>query len=211
VGTIDEIKASYGEDFFERKAPLPHQNWCQLCICGHLDRYHSPSVGGAYQLTEHRTQTIRGQEVAITVAFFGCVGALKARNFEELTYSEIDREHNTMVERINVTCPCEEFRPVVTVDRPNRYFNQRMPNDRVDPARHPFMVGIRAFMTHLSKRKQAVANPDWYAEEFDRRFVWIEGKRVCGMSRCTETDDVFPIFVTDTGDGRSELRCAKHR
>lgn len=215
MGTIDEIKASFGEDFFDRKpANEPGHNWTELCVCGHLDRYHSDSVGGAYVLAEKRVQVITGRTVTITTAFFGCVGAARTRGVEETTYSEIDREHDTMVERLNVTCPCEEFRPVVAVDRPNRYFCQRMPLDRTDPARHPFMVGIRAFRTHLSRRKQAVADGTWFDAEFDRRFIWIEGRRVCATASCKETDDVWPVFV-NTGDGepgdRSELRCAKHR
>lgn len=69
-------------------------------------------------------------------------------------------------------------------------------------------VGVRAFLTHLSKRKAAVTDPDWVDLEFDRRFVWIPKKRRCGLSKCAETADVWPVFV----DGeRSELRCGPHR
>ena len=87
-------------------------------------------------------------------------------------------------------------------------FNQRMPTDRTDDDRHPFVVGLRALTTFLSRRKAALADPSWTKREFDRRFTWLDGKRVCGISRCKETADVWPVFV----DGeRSELRCGPHR
>jgi hypothetical protein len=208
VGVADEFRASFGEDFFDRKSPHAHgMNWRELCICGHLDRYHSPSIGGGYVLKDPWTVAFRGETINVTAAFFGCVGALKPRGFEEITETA-DREAMTKIERINPTCPCDDFRAVAMVDRPNRFFNQRMPTDRVDPDRHPFQTGVRAFMTHLSRRKQAMADPSWFEAELDRRFTWTEGKRICATVKCTETDDVFPVFV----DGeRSELRCSKHR
>lgn len=208
MGIRDEMRSGYGDDFFHPSSDRePYHNWHELCVCGHLDRYHSPSVGGTYRLTETRTQVIRGEDVTVTTAFLGCVGAMPGRGFEAETLT-VDHEARTMVTRINPTCPCESFTPVARLDRPNRFFNQRLPRDRNDHARHPMAVGVRAFLTHLSKRKAAVTDPDWVDLEFDRRFVWIPKKRRCGLSKCAETADVWPVFV----DGeRSELRCGPHR
>jgi hypothetical protein len=60
----------------------------------------------------------------------------------------------------------------------------------------------------LSKRRAAQSNPAWAEQELERRFSWIEGARVCGISRCRETADVWPVFINED---QSELRCAAHR
>jgi hypothetical protein len=210
MGLLDDIKAAYGEDFFEPRDRQPTHSWHGLCVCGHLDRYHSESVGGLYELPEPRLQKIGGQDVTVTTLFHGCVGALRPRGFVEVDITA-DREAKTMVHKINVTCPCEEYRGVASVDRPNRFFNQRMPTDRSDPLRHPFMVGIRAFSTHLGKRKAAQEDPDWATAELERRLTWNTRSipRQCEISSCHKSDDVFPVFVND--DGASELRCPNHR
>jgi hypothetical protein len=211
MGILDDVRASFGDDFFDRSQERePTHRWNELCVCGHIDRYHSPSIGGTYRIPEPFLKKVRGEDVTVTTAFYGCVGALKIRGFEELTSTDVDREARTMVNRVNPTCPCIDFRPVAKVDRPNRYFNQRMPKDPSDPMRHPFLVGIRAFRTFLSGRVQAKKDDRWAEREFDRRFVWLEGKQVCSMSRCKETGDgVYPGFVND--DRLSELRCGPHR
>ena len=210
MGIRDELKRSFGEDFFHPETDREqYKNWHELCVCGHLDRYHSPSVGGTYRLKEPHTQRVDdGDPVPVTSAFFGCNGSMPGREFESET-TTVDREARAIVVRINPTCPCETFTPVVRVDRPNRYFNQRLPRDRTDHARHPLVVGVRAFMTHLSRRKAALKDPAWVEREFDRRFTWLDGKRICGLAKCTSTDDVWPVFVVD-GE-RSELRCGAHR
>jgi hypothetical protein len=133
---------------------------------------------------------------------------IRFRKFERETPTDADREARTGVLRVNPTCPCVTFQPVARVDRPNRYFCQRMPLDRSDPMRHPFIIGMKAFATHLSRRKDAAADPAWADAEFDRRFTWLDGVRVCGLAKCTTTDGVWPVFV---GGDRSELRCAAHR
>lgn len=209
MGIRDELESSFGPGFFHpRPERTVYHNWHELCVCGHLDRYHSSSVGGSYRLAEPRIQRFRGEEVTITTVFFGCKGAMPGRDVETETMS-VDREARTMVNRINPTCPCDDFRPVATVDRPNRFFNQRLPRDRADHARHPMTVGMRAFLTHLTRRKAAQTDPAWADAEFDRRFTWLTDARVCSISRCKATDDVWPVFVS--ADDRSELRCPKHR
>lgn len=218
MGTIDELRASFGPDFFSPENDREqHHNWLALCVCGHTARYHSPSTGdgASYRVSETSTTLSPrdGAEWTNLTVFDGCVGALKPRGFEEIT-NDRDEDTHTVTARIHPTCPCTEFRPVAQVDRPNRFFNQRMPraDNRPDPARHPFQVGCRALRTHLSKRKAAQKDPAWADREFDRRFGWLPDARVCGISRCTETDDVWPVFVdTDRASDRSELRCAKHR
>jgi hypothetical protein len=142
----------------------------------------------------------------------GCIGAMVKGGYEERP--ERDEKSHTVVNHVVPTCPCTEFRPLAKVNRPNRTFNQRMPLDRSDHARHPFIVGVRAFTTHLSKRKAADpergGTPEWATAEFIRRFTWVDRARVCGISRCTKSDgDVWPCYVSD--DGRSELRCGAHR
>jgi len=210
MGTLDEIRRDFGDDFFTRPtaAAAARHNWAALCVCGHQAGYHSPTVGGTYRLPETASMQLRGETWTTVHLFHGCVGALPTRGTETES-SVANRDSMTVTRSIIPTCPCEELRPVANVDRPNRYFNQRMPADRNDRGRHPFMLGIRAFTTHLTRRRAALADPSWPAAEFDRRFTWIDGARVCGISKCKETDDVWPMFVDV--DGRSELRCPKHR
>ena len=212
MGTLDELRSTLGDDFFDRPSATSRTvmaNWNELCLCGHIARYHSADIGGEYRVPDDEAAVIRGETWTKAVLFHGCRGALATRDFETET-TVADREAMTVTMTVVPTCPCEELRPVAKVDRPNRYFNQRMPADRSDVNRHPFLIGLRAFMTHLSKRRAALADPSWAAAEFDRRFVWIEDARVCSISRCKETDGVLPAFVTD-GSDRSELRCPKHR
>jgi len=208
MGTLDELRDQFGDDFFTRTtAAQPTQNWHTLCVCGHLDRYHATATGGGYVVPEPTTIALRGETWTQVVVFTGCVGALRSRTFDAETVTS-DREKLITTQTIHPTCPCIEFRPVARIDRPNRFCNQRMPTDLTDQARHPFQVGLRAFTTHLSRRRAALSDPSWADREFERRFVWLDGKRVCGISKCTETDGVFPVFVD--GD-HSELRCPKHR
>jgi len=217
VSLYEQLTTTYGADFFERRAERrPTHVWHQVCVCGHLDRYHGPAIGGGYRLPEPKTQSIRGEQVTVVTVLGGCVGALKPKGFEE-TSTTADRDDRRILHRLNPTCPCTEFRPVARVDRPNRYFNQRIPADRTDPARHPFAVGLRALATHLSKRRAAQADPDWAAAELDRRFRWLDADdpderpvRACARPRCRATGaEVWPVFVD--GTDRSELRCPKHR
>ena len=162
-------------------------------MCGHIAKFHAESIGGEYRTPETRVQRISGQEVTVTTSFDGCVGAMPSRSFETETQT-VNREALTMTTVINPTCPCTDFRPIANIDRPNRYWNQRLPMDRNDRERHPFLVGLRAFSTHLSKRRAALSDPAWAEAELERRFTWIDGKRVCGLSRCTETADVWPVL-----------------
>jgi hypothetical protein len=210
VGTLDEFKEAFGPTALDRPPDRqPDHVWGEVCVCGHLSRYHPPVTGGSFPLPEPQEKSIGGRPVVITTVLAGCVGALRPRGFVERTATEINREAGSMTEQINVTCPCTSFRPVAQVDRPNRFFNQRIPKDLDDPLRHPFSVGIRAFRTHLGKRRAALSDPSWADREFERRFLWLDGKRVCGLSKCTTTDGVWPQFVRP--DGLSELRCAAHR
>jgi len=212
VGTLDDLQADFGDRAFEPVGgPRPKHRWYELCTCGHLGKHHSPTVGGSYRIKEPYPKHMGGGKTAtITTVFDGCVGAARTPRTDAIVTESIDREAGTMVERIITTCPCVKFQPIVSVDRPNQFFCQRIPRggDREDPLRHPFVIGIRAFRTYLSKRKDAIADPDWVTAEFDRRFTWLDGARRCGLSKCTTTDGVWPVYVD--GD-RSELRCAQHR
>lgn len=211
MSIADQLKASFGEDVFNpNRDRQPTHHWYELCVCGHIDRYHSPSTGGQYRITEETSvKILGGVEWTVGEAFFGCVGALHSRDFEEKT-ANVDHEKHINILVTNPTCPCTEFRPVARVDRPNRFFNQRMPKDQADPDRHPFVVGLRAFRSFLSNRVAAKKDPAWTDRELDRRFLWDETKRRCSISRCKVTgEDVWPCFVD--GDGLSELRCGPHR
>ena len=214
MGIFDELRSSFGDDFFDRPTVREStHNWCELCTCGHIGRYHAPTVGGGYLVKEPYPKHMGGGRTAtITTVFDGCVGAVRTRGTEMITVESMDRDAGTMNERINPTCPCTAFRPVARIDRPNRYFNQRVPigRNREDPTRHPFMVGLRAFSTHLSKRRAALADPAWPAAELERRFTWLDGARVCGLSKCRETAEVWPVYI-DGDAARSELRCPAHR
>jgi hypothetical protein len=216
MGTLDDLTATFGDGVLRPRPDVRagRENWCELCVCGHIDRYHSADIGGAYVLPEERTKADRDGAVwTFTQRFTGCAGALPPRGVE--TESLTRDEENLVVGRtVNATCPCTEFRPVVKVDRPNRMFNQRIPTDRSDHTRHPFVVGIRAYTTFLSKLKAAKpetgGSPEWATAEFERRFTWLDGARTCSISRCTTTGDgVWPCFVN--GEALSELRCGSHR
>jgi hypothetical protein len=208
MGISDEVKNSFGQDFFTRKRERAgYHNWFKICVCGHLDRYHGESIGGAYHVPAPFPRNIGGLEVTVSAILDGCVGAMPDRGFQTETKS-MDREAQTQTTVVHPTCPCVEFRPIADIDRPNRYWNQRLPIDRKDHGRHPFLTGLRAFSTHLSKRRAALSNPAWAEQELERRFAWVDGARVCGISRCRETADVWPVFIDEE---QSELRCAAHR
>jgi hypothetical protein len=208
VGTLDEITASFGPEFFRPASErVTKHNWLELCVCGHTERHHSPSIGGSFLVPENSSKIVGGEMATVAVAFHGCNGALPVRGFERET-SVFNKEARVLTMTLMATCPCKSFRPVAKVDRPNRYWNQRMPTTR-DRERHPFMVGCRAFATFLSRRRRALSDPAWAAAEFDRRFVWLDGKRHCSISKCRSTDDVWPVFVNN--DLLSELRCPAHR
>jgi hypothetical protein len=221
VHTLDDFRDRFGPDALKTPERKPVNNWHELCACGHLDRYHAKPIGGSYNALGSRTQRVGGQPVEVTFVFGGCVGAPPNRGAETTRYSDVDREARTMTETLIPTCPCEDFVPVACVDRPNRYFSQRVPltsEKQADPLRHPFLVGVRAFSTHLSRRRAALSDASWAAAEFDRRFVWLEQQRVCSMSRCEATDGVWPVYLIVRGVGAESdrdtvstvLRCAKH-
>jgi hypothetical protein len=209
VGTFEEMQAELGPEFFARRSSqeVNRHNWQPLCVCGHLARAHATPTGGEYRIPEAIVRVTRGVEWTTVTTFEGCTGALPARGFEQETMTA-DRPNNLVTRVIHPTCPCVEFVGVVNVDRPNRYFNQRIPADRSDFTRHPFQLGLKAFSTHLSRRRAALSDPTWPAAEFNRRFLWLEDARVCGLSKCREVDGVFPVYID--GD-RSELRCPAHR
>jgi hypothetical protein len=208
MGISDELKTTFGADFFTRKRePAGYHNWCTICMCGHIDRFHAELIGGTYQVPVPEPRSVGGQMVTVQIQVDGCLGAMPTKGFTAETVT-MDREALTHTTVRHATCPCTEFRPVANVDKPNRFFNQRLPVDRDDRERHPFMVGLRAFSTHLSRRRAALSNPAWAEAELERRFSWIEDKRVCAIGRCRETKDVWPVLI----DGElSEMRCSAHR
>ena len=161
MGISDEVKNSFGQDFFTRKRERAgYHNWFKICTCGHLDRYHGESIGGAYRVPPPFPRSIGGLEVTVSAALDGCVGAMPDRGFQTET-KMMDREARTQTTVVHPTCPCVEFHAIADIDRPNRYWNQRLPIDRKDHGRHPFLTGLRAFSTHLSKRRAALSNPAW--------------------------------------------------
>jgi hypothetical protein len=209
MGTLDAIRAGYGKSFDEiggREAS--RHNWQEVCVCGHTGRYHAESIGGSYSTAVHEgTREFRGRSFRMVAEFGGCVGAVHVYGRETET-RRVDDETGVMTTVIQPTCPCTDFRPVARVDRPNRMFCQRV-NDR-----HPFLTGVRALATHLSRRKAADpdrgGDPVWADAEFDRRFTWIPEAQRCSISSCKATgDDVLPAYVN--GDRDSAMRCARHR
>jgi len=212
VGTLDDYLATFGPDALQPTTGPglgPHA-WHAVCVCGHLQKHHSEDVGGLFELqpVEERELT-DGRKFVFEQRFTGCRGAMVSKGVETIVEEHTETEELlTRTETFLATCPCEEFREVARVDRPNRYWNQRIPVNRDDGVRHPMSVGIRAFVTFLSRRRAALADPAWATTEFKRRFEW--GTRRCQISGCTaDGDGVWPAFVTD--EGLSELRCAAHR
>jgi hypothetical protein len=210
MGIRDELKQAFGEEFFQTQRWGRPPNWFELCVCGHRDRSHGPSIGGTF-LDEEDDRTIAGRPVHYRRSLDGCAGAMTSPSFERETDTP-DLVAGTMTVTINATCLCLKFQPVAKVDRPGRMFNQRIPLDRTSYLWHPFMTGVRAFNTFLSRRKDADpdrgGDPSWVDQEFERRFTWLD--RRCAHLTCHTTDGVWPTYVDGQVD-RSELRCAQHR
>lgn len=182
----------------ERTVP---SNWQELCTCGHLRRYHAQSVGGT--APEHP----EGVPSAVPYVFHGCIGELPPKGTVRRAI-EPQKDGPPLMREVP-TCPCTAHRPVALVDRPSRYFNQKRPIDRSDLGRHPFLLGMRAYRTRLLKVKAVDGDTDKRDAEFDRRFTWMDGARICSIVNCKATEDVWPCFIND--DDVSELRCPKHR
>lgn len=203
----EQMASMFGEDWGRpSEATVSRRtNWERLCCCGHLERHHPAAFGGLYTPPADGEMTFRGTTVKIVHVTEGCRGAMPASGFE-LEIHTMDREAGVQTVTWSATCPCREFRPVATVDRPNRYFNQRVLADRP----HAFATGLRAFRTFLNGCKFAKLDPDWPAAEMVRRFVWIDGAQRCSLSRCkTVGDTVFPTYINAIMD--SGMRCEKHR
>ncbi len=211
MGILGEFERSFGPDALKPTTGVGtvQTNWQSLCVCGHLQKHHSPDVGGLFAMQPDESRTMPdGREFSFHQVFTGCRGAMVNRGVETMHDETAETEETvTRVETFDATCPCPEFREVAKVDRPNRYFNQRIPVRFDDPLRHPMSVGVRALATFLSRRRRALSDPAWASAEFDRRFEWTH--RVCALSQCEATDDVWAVFINDDGD--SEMRCAQHR
>lgn len=209
VSLKDELKQLHGDNFFEPREGGPRQpttNWTTVCVCGHLAKFHAPAIGGDYRFFEPSDREVKGVMWSFHIAHEGCNGAMPGRG-AETDRTDRDETAHVITTTVLATCPCTEFRPVARLDRPNRMWNQRIPRDPSDRARHPFHLGLKAMTTFLAGRKAALADPDWADAELDRRFEWID--RRCWVGRCKETDGVWPVFVN--GDLLSELRCPKHQ
>src|SRR4051812_15666124 len=105
-----ELAALVGIESTASERPEAH-NWRELCVCGHLDRYHSESVGGMAERPGPG-----GLPLDVPYVFHGCNGELPPRG----TIRRVpERQDNgpTLVREM-ATCPCEEFRAVARVDRP---------------------------------------------------------------------------------------------
>jgi hypothetical protein len=212
MGILDDFKNSFGEDSLTPTTGVSGgaQNWRSVCVCGHLDRYHSTTVGGVFELEQAADITVGGRPLRSVKEFYGCRGAMVSKGQATVvTVRDMDATPPTVTETYLATCPCEEFHAIAKVDRPNRYWNQRIPSNLTDPVRHPFAIGIRAFSTFLAGRKQTVDDPDWATAEFDRRFEWTS--RRCAISSCKATDDVWPVYISTAEPLISELRCPAHR
>jgi hypothetical protein len=212
---MDDLKRLLGPDLGRTDGPPERpgqQRWTTVCVCGHLDVAHAPGIGGTLVVREPEEKISSNRAIRIVEAAVGCTGEMPSRWFERFSDAPGETVDEVMIinRTVNATCPCTKFRAVARVDRPSRFFNQRRPADRSDHHRHPLAVGMRALHTRLLKLKRARLSElgeVWAAEEFDRRFRWIEDARVC--SECPETDDVWPCYVDDRDT--SEMRCAQHR
>lgn len=204
---IQGFRDLLGDDLGEPARSSRPERWFALCVCGHIDRFHSDSIGGSYEVRPPEERVYDGVTEKMVQTFDGCRGAMLNRD-QELFTSTVDAATRTTTQRLTVTCPCERLRPVADVDRPGRFFSQKVPANPADRARHPFVVGVRAYHKRLAKFRAAQADPTWADAEFDRRFTW-RAKRHCGLPSCRKTDDLLPVFVN--AELLSELRCPKHR
>ena len=196
-----ELAALVGVESTASERPEIH-NWREICCCGHLVHYHCVSTGGT------APERPSGLPAAIPYVFHGCIGELPPKGTIRRAIDPPGRRPGADLARWP-TCPCTEHRPVARVDRPSRFFNQKRPANREDFTRHPFLTGMRAYRTRIGRIKAIDGDIAKRDAEFDRRFEWLDGKRMCARGKCTETADVWPVFVD--ADDRSELRCPQHR
>lgn len=157
--------------------------WVQVCVCGHLQRAHSPDHGGTYPHTQ------QGQLIVE-----GCVGPSHGRRTK---MEMVDSAAGTA--RLLATCPCREWRPVCEFDRARAAYFWTVMGEV-----HPLVMALRAFRTGQAKQ----VGEEQADEAVAARFRWIEGARRCAVCGA-DGSDVWPRYVTDVRD--SELRCEEHR
>src|SRR4051812_10520993 len=110
MGTLDDLKASFGDDVLEpRPGGQPLHTWVEICVCGHPWKFHSPSIGGGYQVKPPYTNRVGGVDYEITTAVDGCVGCPRTKGSDRWVQTG-DREARTGTDQIIATCPCPEFR-----------------------------------------------------------------------------------------------------
>src|SRR4051812_49291717 len=79
MGTLDELKDTLGESFFTQPARTGAESrvsWQPICCCGHLQKYHSATVGGTYVLPDPGAAILHGETYARVIVFNGCRGAI---------------------------------------------------------------------------------------------------------------------------------------
>lgn len=156
--------------------------WQPICVCGHIEGYHAPEIGGSF------LDKVNG---AFKVE--GCRGAIPNRGVEPKRIALGDYLYTA-------TCPCQKMRPVADVDRSGRTFRQKVyTQDFV----HPFMRGMKALHTWVHGMK-GIKDPD---AEFERRLVMREAAQVCAVCGFKGAT-VLPAFSTKQRD--SEMRCKDH-
>src|SRR3954466_11131908 len=155
---------TYAGDDDPRPERVYRTRWVEVCVCGHLATGHAPSIGGAYRLPGSEETTVRYgaglKALRMVWSMDGCAGEMRSRSREKFTDKTTVADGVTVTARhVNVTCPCDEFRPVARVDRPHRHFHPGRPLDRTDPTRHPLVVAMRAYRKGIGKLKRAHLSP----------------------------------------------------
>jgi hypothetical protein len=184
MGIIEELDAHILATGIDLSSAADRQSrWIEICVCGHERTMHGPGNGGEYG----------GVDWGKTVD--GCAGPPPERG------RPLRRIQADGMAHVDPTCPCMMHRPVAEVDRPARYFRQKVwTRDRV----HPLVRGMRAMTTRLDRSKRYLGQG---AEEAARRFRWLDDARECRV--CGKRDGtVWPCYVND--QRLSQMRCSNH-
>jgi hypothetical protein len=170
---IEDHYAEHGISSEEQEAKK--HRWVPLCVCGHTSEYHSGE----------------GQHM-------DCRGAMPNRG---------DRDRVKYDPKLGLvyppTCPCRQMRAAAEVDRPGRYFRQKVwTRDDV----HPMVRGMKAMRTRIGSLKTTKdPDPDPDAA-FAQRIRRLEGWR-CAI--CGDETDAIAMYVSS--NRQSQMRCPRHQ
>lgn len=224
LSMFDEMREAEEQQIAEGRIKPRSGTWRRICVCGHLEKYHSEAIGG--EIPADRTVEVNHPIKPYTKHFvsIGCAGPPQSKGADRRT-TTANEDRTVHTETLHPTCPCLKFQPVAEALSPRFRFNQKLPlviGSRVRDYswnRHPLAMGFRATVTSCSNLKvvKAKQSEDWPERKIDElvmqlvneRFRWLDGAQECWTPGCKRTgNEVRPVFVEND---QSEMRCSDHR